>query len=124
MMSEQFTQYRTSSLTHPDNRVAMREGYAGISEGSFSREELEGLVVPLYEDDFLMKLRGEGRRQEQFVLQGHVNGEWVTIKEVSLLSGEGPEPDYGNCQDCGRELEESEFALGVICKCCLEKVHA
>lgn len=70
-----------------------------------------------------MRLRGEGRRHEQFVLQGYVDGEWITIKAVPLLSGEDHKPDYGNCMDCGHELEEAEFAIGEICCDCLKGVH-
>ncbi len=123
-MSDRFTQYKTRSLTYPNKHVGMIEGYPEINKSFFSREELEGLDVTLYEDDFLMELRGEDRHKEQFVLQGLANGEWITIKGIPLLPGAGPEPGYGNCKDCGRELEESEFAIGVICSSCLEKVHA
>jgi len=123
-MSEQFTEYRTHSLTHPIKGVGMLHGFAAMSKRKhFSRQELEAHAVEIYEDDFLVKSRGESRHQEKFVLQGLCNGEWLTIKEVLLLPGEGPEPDYGNCQDCGDELQESDFAVGVICNHCLEEVY-
>lgn len=123
-MTEQFTEYRVHSLTNPDNQVGLVTGFACMSRKAyFTREELSVLEVALYEDDFGLKCRGEQRHEEEFVLQGKFNNEWLTIKTVTLLPGEGPEPDYGNCQDCGFELEESEFAVGVICSSCLEKEH-
>jgi hypothetical protein len=118
-MSEQFTEYRVQSLSNPNNGVGLITGFACMSNKKyFTRQELEMHEVSIYEDDF-----PEDRRQEELVLQAKSDGEWLTIKEVSLLPGERPEPDYGNCRDCDIKLEESEFAAGVICSSCLKKVH-
>lgn len=122
--SDQFSEYRVHSLTNPKNHVGLVVGYACMSKKKyFTRQELVALEVTLYEDDFGLKCRGEKRHQEEFVLQGKSDEGWLTIKKVSLLPGEGPEPNYGNCQDCGFELEESEFAVGPICSSCLEEEH-
>jgi len=123
-MPEQFTEYRVHSLTNPNNGVGLMRGFPYLSKQKyFTRQELEDLQTALYEEDFLIKRRGEDRYREEFVLQGKCGSEWLTIKEVSLLPGDGLPPDYGNCKDCGDELVESEFAVGVICCSCLEVIH-
>jgi hypothetical protein len=106
----------------------MIERYATGTVRYFSREQLEALTAEelgFYVDDFLMQLRGDSRHNEEFVLQGGLNhNDWVDIKSIKPLPGEGPEPDYGNCITCDNPLEESEFALGHLCRSCLDKTYA
>ena len=124
-MHELFTESRTHSLTRPDNPVGMHVGFPQlVGKRHFTRQDLENKIIELYEDDFLIKLRGERSAQEEYVLQGLTDGKWVTIKQFRLLPGQPPEPHYGHCPDCGKELEESEFAIGIICSGCVEKVEA
>ncbi len=117
-MTHTFTQLRTHSLTNPERRVGMYEEYA--KPGTvFTKEVLEGYQPPLYTDR-IKEMRGEAGLTENYVLQGYSDGQWVTLKSIILLPGEEPEPDFGACAECGTALEESEFALGNLCRQCLD----
>jgi hypothetical protein len=122
MTQQLFNMCRIHSLTRPGLGVGMIERYATGVVRYFTHEQLESLTAKdlgFYIDDFLMQQRGEERHDEQFVLQGGLNHrDWVDIKPINPLPGEGPEPDYGNCMQCGSALEEAEFAIGDICDGC------
>lgn len=117
--TQQFNVWRLCSVDRPDTMVGMIQGF-----GSRTREQLEAITpeaLGFYVDDSLMQSRGEERHTEQFVLQGgtSLDGPWVDIKPIAPLPGSDmSEPDYGNCTECGRALESSEYAIGDICDGC------
>ena len=80
-----FTKYRVRSLTNPKNHHCLTEGFAGEIKKYFTLNELLKLDCSLYDEKFLKQTRGENYHQEDMVLQGYSDGEWVTIKKVSLL---------------------------------------
>lgn len=126
-MTHLFDRYRIVSVTRPNLGVGMIEGYATGYPRHFTRQQLEAIdaeAIGFYVDDFLMLSRGEERHQEKFVLQGGLNRtDWVDIKPITPLPGEGPEPDFGDCAVCERPLEEAEFAIGDTCDPCLQQAH-
>lgn len=121
-MSATFTQWRTRSLTRPDYGTGMMEGLPAPAGTAFTTKSLQDFQPQLYANH-IEEVRGAGGLTEDYVLQGYHQGEWTTIKPIVLLPGEEPEPDFGECADCGTNLEEGEFALGNRCRHCLDVEH-
>lgn len=131
-MPNLYTQYRIHSQTRPSIGVGMKVVFATAGNPGFTREHLEAVdaeTLSFYMDSYLMVRRGEERYGEEFVLQATTverpsESNWDTIKRLTPLPGEDPhefDDDFGNCADCDRPLEESEFALGHLCRDCLDK---
>lgn len=119
-MTDTFTRWRTHSLTRPDYGTGMVEGMPAPAGTVFTKLSLQDFQPPLYAER-IKEVRGEDGLSENYVLQGYFQGKWVTIKSISLLPGEEPELDFGECAGCGFELEEGEFARGTLCDSCLEQ---
>jgi hypothetical protein len=120
-MSDAYTKWRVHSLTNPDKHGGLHEGYAAPGT-IFTDMTLQDFEPPLYAGR-IEEVRGTAGLEEDYVLQGYCDGEWMTIKSIDLLPGEEPELEFGDCAECGIELEEAEFALGKLCRDCLDAVH-
>lgn len=119
-MTDTFTQWRTHSLTRPEYGAGMIEGLPAPAGTVFTKMSLQNFQPSIYAER-IRDVRGDDGLNEAYVLQGYSQGEWVTIKPIVLLFGEEPELDFGECADCGTELEEGDFALGTLCDSCRER---